>query len=104
MKRVLFILVLLGAIPPGAFGQTLQDQINSVYQAQQQEEARQRAAYDAQQAELRPEHQSQLAAERARAGAAAALQKQRDEAAQADKQRNQAYEDQLRELNIERQK
>ena len=104
MRRVLFTVALLGAIPPAAFGQTVQDQINSVYQAQQQEEARQRAAYDAQQAELRREHQSQLAAERARAAAAGALQKQREEAAQADKQRNQTYEDQLRELNIERQK
>jgi hypothetical protein len=104
MRRAAFTLALVGAIPSGAFAQTLQDQINSVYQAQQQEEARQRAAYDAQQAELRRERQGQISAERARIAAAAALQKQRADEAQADKQRNQAYDDQLRELNLERQK
>jgi Family of unknown function (DUF5384) len=104
MRRALFTLALVGAIPSGALAQTLQDQINSVYQAQQQEEARQRAAYDAQQAELRRERQGQIAAERARIAAAEALQKHRAEEAQADKQRNQAYDDQLRELNLERQK
>src|SRR4051812_44045601 len=104
MRKALFALAIMGAASSGALGQTLQDQINSVYQAQQQDEARQRAAYDAQQAELRREQQQQLAAERARSAAAAAVQKQREEAALADKQRSQAYEDQLRDLNIERQR
>ena len=104
MWKALFALVIVGVAPLGAYGQSLQDQINAVDQAQQQQEGRQRAAYDAQQAELRRERQEQLAAERGRIAAAAAVQKQRDEAALADKQRNQAYDDQLRELNIERQK
>jgi hypothetical protein len=104
MRRVLFALLIAGSASPVALGQTLQDQIHSVYQAQQQDEARQRAAYDAQQAELRRERQEQISAERARAAAAAALQKQRAEEAQAEKLRNQAYEDQLRDLNVERQK
>ena len=63
MRKALFVLAIVGAAPGGALGQTLQDQINSVYQAQQQDEARQRAAYDAQQAELGRERQQQLSAE-----------------------------------------
>jgi hypothetical protein len=104
MRRALLTLALVGAIPSGALAQTLQDQINSVYQAQQQQEAGQRAAYEAQQAEMRREHQAAIATENARVTAAAAVQKQRAAAALADKQRDQGYDDQLRELNIERQK
>jgi hypothetical protein len=104
MRKALIALAIAGAASPAALGQTLQDQINSVYQAQQQDEARQRAAYDAQQAELRRQRQEQLSAERARNASAVALQKQRADEAQADKQRNQSYDNQLRDLNIERQK
>jgi Family of unknown function (DUF5384) len=103
MRRALLAVAIVIA-PLGARAQTLQDQIDSVYRAQQQEEGRQRAAYDAQQAELRRQRQEQIAAENARIAAAAALQRQREAAAQADRQRNQTYEDQLRDLNIERQK
>jgi len=102
MRRVIFALLIAAAASPAALGQTLQDQISSVYQAQQQEEARQRAAYDAQQGEMRRERQAAIAAENARAAGAVAAQKQRETAALADKQRNQGYEDQLRDLNIER--
>jgi hypothetical protein len=104
VRKALLALMIVGGTGSGALAQTLQDQINSVYQAQQQEEARQRAAYEAQQAEMRRERQAAIAAENARTAAAVAAQKQREAAALADKQRNQGYEDQLRELNIERQK
>jgi hypothetical protein len=103
MRKAL-LAVAIAVAPFGVRAQNLQDQIDSVYRAQQQQEASQRAAYDAQQAAILRQHQQQIAAENARIAAAAALQKQREEAAQADKLRNQAYEDQLRDLNLERQK
>jgi hypothetical protein len=104
MRKALFVVAIIATCPLGVYGQNLQDQIDAVYRAQQQEEARQRAAYDAQQAELRRQRQEQSSAEKARIAASAALQRERDAALQADKQRNQAYEDQLRQFNIERQR
>jgi len=64
------------AIPAAAFGQTLQDQINAVYQAQQQQEAAQRAAYDA---ALRQRQEEQAAILRQRREAQAALLRQHKE-------------------------
>jgi hypothetical protein len=108
------------AIPAAAFGQTLQDQINAVYQAQQQQEAAQRAAYDAAlrqrqeeqaailrqrreaQAALLRQHEEELALKKARIDAEIAEQRQKVAEAAADKKQDQAYEDRLCNLNIER--
>lgn len=87
-----------------AFAQTsLQDQINAVYSVQEQARQRAEAAQLAEQAELRRERQQQAAAARARAAAAAVAERARVAEAEADKKRDQAYQDQLRELNIEEQ-
>ena len=103
MTRIFSCVVALLFITVSATAQTLTDQINAVDAAQQQNAAvqQQRAAeeqavVDAKQAELRRAIQQQNAA-------AATKQKQKAEAAEADKKRDQSYEDQLRDLEVQRQ-
>jgi hypothetical protein len=103
MRLSVLALMMVGAAPAAALGQTLQDQINNVYQAQQAEEARQQAAEAAQQVAIRREREQELAAQRARLAAAEARQRELAAEAEADKKRDQAYEDKLRDLNIQRQ-
>lgn len=103
MRLSVLALVMVATAPAAGLAQTLQDQINAVYQAQQDQEARQHAAYAAQQAAIRREREQELAAQRARLAEAAARQREQEAEAAADKQRDQSYEDKLRELNIQRQ-
>lgn len=103
MRLSVLALVMITVAPAASLGQTLQDRIATVYQAQQEREARQRAAYAAQQAVIRREHEEELAVQKARLAEVAARQRQQAAEAAADKKRDQSYEDKLRELNIERQ-
>jgi hypothetical protein len=103
MRTSVLALMMLAAAPAAGLGQTLQDQINSVYQAQQEQEAQQRAAYAAQQAAIRREHEEVLAIQKARLAAVAAREREQAAEAAADKKRDQSYQDKLRELNIQRQ-
>jgi hypothetical protein len=103
MRLMVLVLVMVAVAPAAGLGQTLQDQINAVYQAQQEQEARQRAAYAARQATIRREHEEELAVQKARLAEAVARQREQAAEAAADKRRDQSYEDKLRELNIQRQ-
>jgi Family of unknown function (DUF5384) len=103
MRMSVLALVLVAVAPAASLGQTLQDQITAVYQAQQEQEARQRTAYAAQQAAIRRAHEEELAVQKARLAQAAARQREQAVEVAADKKRDQSYEDKLRELNIQRQ-
>ena len=114
MKKTLLAISLV-MLFPAAHAQSLQDQLATIDQVQQQRIADEQAAIRKAEAEqkaeeerIRKEYEAQERKEaRVRAAAsarAAAREKVRAEAAQADKKREQGYEDQLRELEIERQK
>lgn len=122
MKPYLVLLIGVLASPAALAQNTLTDQINAVDAAQARQQAAIRAQQEAQRAaELAYQRQQQeqqraaVAAQRRREEAAAAQQKQREEAAAAekyrqgqeaaaDKKRDQDYQDQLRNIEIEQKK
>jgi hypothetical protein len=103
MRQAVFVLMIAAGAPTAAFCQTLQDQINSVYQVQQRQEEAQGAEHEAQQAAAQDERRKEIAAQRARAAADEARRRQQAAEAEAEKKRDQAYQDRLRDLNIQRQ-
>lgn len=80
---------------------SLSNQIDAVYAAQQRQEASQRAAIDAQQQLIMRQQQRQDAQSRAATAQRAAQDAARAADAAADKKREQAFEDQLRQLQLE---
>lgn len=114
MNKSLIALSLI-LIASSVSAQSLQDQLATIDQVQQDRVAAEQAAQRKAEAEMKAEeeraqkeYQAQERKEaRARAAAAAksaARAKVKTEAALADKHRDQSYEDQLRELELERQK
>ncbi|QMM74598.1 DUF5384 family protein [Escherichia coli] len=113
MKKVL-LCAILAALSSSTFASSLQDQLSAVAEAEQQgknEEQRQHDEWVAERnREIQQEKQRRANAQAAankRAAAAAdkkARQDKRDAEATADKKRDQSYEDELRNLEIQKQK
>lgn len=113
MKKVL-LCAILAALSSSTFASSLQDQLSAVAEAEQQgknEEQRQHDEWVAERnREIQQEKQRRANAQAAankRAAAAAdkkARQDKRDAEATADKKRDQSYEDELRSLEIQKQK
>jgi len=114
MKKSFIALSLL-LLTSSASAQSLQDQLSTIDQVQQDRVAAEQAAQRKAEADMKAEeeraqkaYQAQERKEaRARAATAArsaAREKAKAEAAQTDKHRDQSYEEQLRELELERQK
>jgi hypothetical protein len=96
------VISLFLALPGAAFAQTsLSDQINSVYSAQQQNDYAAQAAAQAQEREVQREQHRQWAAAREAQRAQAARAMAHEATAEADKKRDQTYEDQLRALDVQ---
>lgn len=104
MLRILAVLLLISAATMAGAQTPLQSQIDAVYNAQERNRRAEQAAWEAQQEAIRRETARQNAIARGRAEAAAAAQRAQQAAIEADKKRNESYEDQLRDLNIQRQK
>ena len=114
MKKV-FLCAILASLSYPAIASSLQDQLSAVAEAEQQgknEEQRQHDEWVAERnREIQPEKQRRANAQAAankRAATAAANKKARqdklDAEASADKKRDQSYEDELRSLEIQKQK
>lgn len=114
MKKSTLALTLM-LMATGVHANSLQDQLAAVDQAQQEQIAAQQAAQRQAEAEAQAEQnrlEKEYKAEQRRrakiAAAAAAKREAREQAkmaeAKADKRRDQGYEDELRELEIERQR
>ncbi|MED9013291.1 DUF5384 family protein [Escherichia marmotae] len=114
MKKVFLCAAILAAVSSPAFASSLQDQLSAVAEAEQQgknEEQRQHDEWVAERnREIQQEKQRRANAQAAankRAAAAAdkkARQDKRDAEFTADKKRDQSYEDELRNLEIQKQK
>ncbi|EFJ7627799.1 hypothetical protein AYP08_001922 [Escherichia coli] len=110
MKKV-FLCAILASLSYPAIASSLQDQLSAVAEAEQQgknEEQRQHDEWVAERnREIQQEKQRQAAANKRAATAAAnkkARQDKLDAEATADKKRDQSYEDELRSLEIQKQK
>ncbi|MDE9778883.1 DUF5384 family protein [Escherichia marmotae] len=115
MKKVFLCAAIVAAVSSPAFASSLQDQLSAVAEAEQQgknEEQRQHDEWVAERnREIQQEKQrranAQAAANKRAAAAAAdkkARQDKRDAEFTADKKRDQSYEDELRNLEIQKQK
>lgn len=114
MKKVFLCAAIVAAVSSPAFASSLQDQLSAVAEAEQQgknEEQRQHDEWVAERnREIQQEKQrranAQAAANKRAAAAAAdkkARQDKRDAEFTADKKRDQSYEDELRNLEIQKQ-
>ncbi|WP_308075539.1 DUF5384 family protein [Escherichia marmotae] len=109
MKKVFLCAAILAAVSSPAFASSLQDQLSAVAEAEQQgknEEQRQHDEWVAERnREIQQEKQRRANAQAAaNKRAAAARQDKRDAEFTADKKRDQSYEDELRNLEIQKQK
>jgi hypothetical protein len=106
--RAPVLALMLAVVSSTAMAQSVQDQINAVDAVQERRRQAEDAALAAQQAaqagqleETRREHQRQEGVTRNRMEAVAVKERVRQASADADKQRDQGYEDKLRALEIE---
>jgi Na+-translocating ferredoxin:NAD+ oxidoreductase RnfC subunit len=113
MKKAIFVFLM--AIPAVSLAQSLQDQIAAVNRAQNENKLAEKAAMEAAQSRVEQEHQARLQHEEKMARIKAASDEQKRKQAQAvaatkelerldDKKRDQSYEDQLRQLELEEKK
>lgn len=94
--------LLLVALPGPVWAQSsLSDQINSVYSAQQQNDAAAQAQAEAQQQAILQQQQREWAAARSEAAARDAREAAKEAEVEADKKRDEAYQDQLRALDLQ---
>jgi len=97
----ILLLSCLGLSDTAYAAQSLTDQINAVDAAQQQHEWAARQAWQAQQAAEERERSHEEAVSRERARATAAARTAESARIEAERQRNESYEDKLRELALQ---